>query len=69
MVVVIAFAKGKERHNCAVSGRMFGGIRLFTNGVAEGIDEECAMLGDHDTGHSSDEETTKGALHRIQTRQ
>ncbi len=69
MIVVVAFAKGKKRHDCAVSGGMFGGIRLFTNGVAKGIDEKRAMLGDHDAGHTSDEETTEGTLHRIQTHQ
>ncbi len=54
--VVVALAKGKNRHEQAVAGRDIAGIWALADPVAEGVDAECHMMHEHDPRHAGDEE-------------
>ncbi len=67
VIVVVAFAESQQGHDRAVARGVLGGVWLFADGVTKGVDEERAMLGDHDAGHASNQEATESPLHGIQS--
>ena len=61
MIIVVAFAKGKQRHEKRVTRTASRGIRLAANGMAGRVNQEGAMLKHDDFGDAANEKTTERA--------
>ena len=60
--VVVALAKGENRHEEAVTRRAMGGIRTVADPVAERVDAEGRVVHEHDTGEAGEQERAEGGI-------
>ena len=68
MIVVIAFAHSKERHNPGIARGTLGRIRLGAEDVAGAVDQECAVLQKNDSSNAGKQEGTERAAPAIPQR-
>ena len=48
VVVMVSLTAGEDRHDGAITSTVFGVIWTLSDSVAEGVNEECAVLNDND---------------------
>ena len=61
VIVVIALAKREQGEENRIARGTFRGVRLTTDGVTGAVDEEGAMLENHDARHACDQECAERA--------
>jgi hypothetical protein len=62
VIIVVAFAKGEDRHEERIARTAFGRVGLAADGVAGRVNEESAMLKHDRFRHASEEKSAKGAI-------
>ena len=60
--VVVALAKGENRHEEAVARRTVGGIRAVADPVAERVNAEGRVVHEHDAGKAGEQERAEGGI-------
>src|SRR6476469_10039125 len=59
VIIMVAFAQGKQRHEKRIACSASRGIRLAPERMAGGVNQECSMLKHDDLGHAPNQKTTE----------
>ena len=61
VIIMVAFAQGKQRHEKRVARAAACGIRLTPEGMAGRVNQECTVLKHNHFGHAADKKTAERA--------